>query len=126
MPEENNKQEEEKSEQTQTTDYRDDSGGALAEIRETNQEILKLTKKINNFVFWQKIFGVIKILIIIIPLILAWRLVDSLMSDPSALLNNPWFSTYMNGLIETVGKNIDPSALDPSNIPAEYQHLLNK
>ncbi len=126
MPEENNKQEETKSESSQTTDYRDDSGNALEEIKETNQEILKLTKKINNFVFWQKVFGVIKVLIILIPLILAWRLVDSLMSDPSAMLNNPWFSTYMNGLIEAIGKNIDPTALDPSSIPAEYQHLLNK
>ncbi len=124
MEEEKNNIQEKKI--NQTIDYRDDSENALEKIQETNQEILKLTKKINNFVFWQKVFGVIKVLIILIPLILAWRLVDSLMSDPSAILNNPWFSTYMNGLIEAVGKNIDPTALDPNNIPAEYQHLLNK
>ncbi|MEA3449760.1 MAG: hypothetical protein U9Q85_02160 [Patescibacteria group bacterium] len=110
------------------TDYRDNDNNALEEIQKTNKEILKLTKKINKFVFWQKVFSVIKLLIIIIPLLLAWRFLDDFMSDPGAMLNNPWFSTYVNNLLEAIGKNIDPTQIniDTNSIPAEYQHLLNR
>ena len=46
----------------------------LKELTEKNiklsEDILSLSKKINSFVIWQRIFGVIKILIIIVPIIL--------------------------------------------------------
>jgi len=42
----------------------------LKENLKLNQEIYKMVKNIKSYIFWQRIFGVIKILIIIIPLII--------------------------------------------------------
>ena len=39
---------------------------------ELSEEILNISKKVNNFVIWQKILSVLKILIIIVPLILGY------------------------------------------------------
>ena len=39
---------------------------------ELSEEILKISKKVNNFVVWQKIFSLLKILIIFVPLILGY------------------------------------------------------
>ncbi|MCK4540476.1 hypothetical protein KAU09_04970 [Candidatus Parcubacteria bacterium] len=47
----------------------------MTELVEKNiklsEEILALSKKINGFVIWQRIFGIIKILIIAIPIALS-------------------------------------------------------
>jgi len=41
----------------------------LKENLKLNQEIHKMVKGIKSFLFWQRIWGVIKILIIIVPII---------------------------------------------------------
>ncbi len=55
----------------------------LKELAEKNiklsEEVLELSKKINGFVIWQRIFGVIKILIIIVPIILGIMYLPSLL-----------------------------------------------
>ena len=57
----------------------------LKELAEKNiklsEEVLALSKKINGFVIWQRIFGIIKILIIIVPIILGIMYLPSLLSD---------------------------------------------
>ena len=57
----------------------------LKELAEKNiklsEEVLALSKKINGFVIWQRIFGIIKILIIIVPVILGIMYLPSLLSD---------------------------------------------
>lgn len=42
----------------------------VEENNRLNTEILRLSKKMNNFIIWQQVFGVLKILIIIVPIIL--------------------------------------------------------
>ncbi len=42
----------------------------LEENLELTEEIHKMTKKIDRFVFWQKIFGTLQILIIVVPIVL--------------------------------------------------------
>ena len=37
---------------------------------EMTEEVYQMTKKINKFVFWQKIFQTINILIIVVPIVL--------------------------------------------------------
>jgi hypothetical protein len=131
MEEEKKDLQENKEVEEKVTDYRDNTAQVLDEINETNKEILKLTKKISNFVFWQKILGVVKILIFLIPLFLAWRLLDGLINDPNTLLDSSVFRNYADLFMDAFSKNIDPSkidlnSLDVNNIPAEYRELLNK
>ncbi|HBI97137.1 MAG: hypothetical protein US83_C0007G0036 [Candidatus Falkowbacteria bacterium GW2011_GWC2_38_22] len=91
----------------------------LKELIEKNiklsEEVLEISKKINGFVFWQRIFGVLKILIIFIPLILGAIFLPPLLKDV--------FNSYKEllGLGDTVNldslKNMNnSSALD--NLPA--------
>ena len=42
----------------------------LKENLKLNQEIYKMVKDIKSFVFWQRIWGVVKILIIVAPIII--------------------------------------------------------
>ncbi len=37
-----------------------------------NEEILERLKKVHHFVIWQRIFGLVKILLIVVPLILGF------------------------------------------------------
>lgn len=57
----------------------------LKELVEKNiklsEEVLEISKKINGFVFWQRIFGVLKIVIIFIPLILGAIFLPPLLKD---------------------------------------------
>lgn len=43
----------------------------LTENLKLNQEIHKMVKGIKSFLFWQRIWGVIKILIIIVPIVIS-------------------------------------------------------
>lgn len=91
----------------------------LKELIEKNiklsEEVLEISKKIKGFVFWQRIFGVLKILIIFIPLILGAIFLPPLLQDV--------FKSYQEllGLGDSVNldslKNMNSSsALD--NLPA--------
>jgi hypothetical protein len=49
-----------------------------------SEDVLVLTKKINNFVVWQRIFGVVKILIFIVPLVLGLIYLPTLLENAFA------------------------------------------
>lgn len=53
----------------------------LEENVKMSQEILRLSKRINNFVIIQQIFGVIKILLIVVPIVLGIIYLPSLLSS---------------------------------------------
>ena len=86
----------------------------LKELTEKNiklsEEVLELSKKINNFVIWQRVFGVIKILIIAIPIAL------SIIYLPPLL--NGVLGTYKEllGLEDTVNNNLPNLDNLPPNI----------
>lgn len=46
-----------------------------------SEDVLALTKKINNFIVWQKVFGVVKIVIFIIPIILGFIYLPPLLKN---------------------------------------------
>jgi len=73
---------------------------------ELNSEIFKMVKYIKKYIFWQKIWGVLKVLIILVPIIL------SIIYLPPFL--NKVFSQY-KGLFEGVGVLKDVT----SNIPED-------
>ena len=90
----------------------------LKELTEKNiklsEEVLVLSKKINSFVIWQKIFGIIKVLIIIIPLVLGIIFLPPLLGD---VLN-----TYKEllGLGDAVNNNLP----NLDNLPASVKEYL--
>ena len=49
-----------------------------------SEDVLVLTKKINNFVIWQRIFGVVKIVIFVIPLVLGFMYLPTLLENAFA------------------------------------------
>lgn len=49
-----------------------------------SEDVLVLTKKINNFVIWQRIFGVLKIAIFIIPIVLGFMYLPELLGNAFA------------------------------------------
>lgn len=84
----------------------------LKENLEMTEEIHKMTKKIDRFVFWQKIFGTLQILFIVVPIILGIvylpPLLKNVLNQYQDLLEdgsggasklNP---TPLNGLLETL------------------------
>ena len=44
----------------------------LAKNIELSEEILKSVKYIKKYIFWQKIFGIVKVLIIVVPLVFGY------------------------------------------------------
>lgn len=91
----------------------------LKELIEKNiqlsQEVLESNKKIEGFVFWQRVFSVLKILIIFIPLILGVIYLPPLLKDV--------FKTYQEllGIGSAVNTNVQ-GGLD--NLPDSVKQLL--
>ena len=48
---------------------------------ELTQDVHRMVKKINKFIIWQQIFGVIKILLIVVPLVLGIIYLPSLLQN---------------------------------------------
>ncbi|MCU0679056.1 MAG: hypothetical protein MUC28_01245 [Planctomycetes bacterium] len=81
------------------------------------KEILKLTKKVRSFLLWQQIFGVVKIVIILIPIILGILYLPPLLKD--------LFGTYQELL--DLKPDLDVKGLDSldlKNLPPEIQKYL--
>jgi hypothetical protein len=101
----------------------------LEELKKNSDEILRLTKKIHNFVIWTRIFAVVKLLIILTPLVLAIIYVPRLLDDPGALLKNSWLDAYIDNIVDSAADKIDPDRIDTSDIdldrlPPEVRRLL--
>ena len=106
----------------------------LEKIQKQTEENNKLLKKINFFVNTQRVWGIFKLLIIVVPIVLAYiylpRWLADFQADPSKLLSNPWLETYTQGLTEQMLKNtnlnnIDLNKIDPKQLE-QYKKLLNK
>lgn len=53
----------------------------LKENLELNQKIYEMVKSIKSYIFWQRVFGVLKILIIVIPIIIGIVYLPPLIKD---------------------------------------------
>ncbi len=87
------------------------------------QEIYKMTKKISSFVLWSRIFGFLKVLLIIAPIALGiiyfkpmLDLADKAFAPYKELLN-------MGG---GAGSEINLGNIDSSQLPPELRKLLGK
>jgi len=97
----------------------------LEENNKLVQEIHAMTKRINRFVISSQIMGVIKILVIVVPLIWGYYFLSPLLKDvlgqyqaAIGAITNP------AGLLD-VGQN-NPPAIDAKNLPPELLKFLNR
>jgi hypothetical protein len=92
-----------------------------------SQEIYKQTKYIKSYVFWAQIFGVLKILIIVVPIVIGIIYLPTLLSG---LLNQykdvlgiqGASSGALQGLLNGAAGNINLNGLDANQIKS----LLSK
>jgi hypothetical protein len=77
---------------------------------ELSNEILRLARKTNNQLMWQSVFGVLKLFIIIIPLIIGFLYLPPIIEQ---LLNS--YKEAL-GIGETVNTEIDDLKKAPSNL----------
>ncbi|MCK4553657.1 hypothetical protein KAU19_01700 [Candidatus Parcubacteria bacterium] len=100
----------------------------LEENLKLTEEIHKMTKGIKSFVLWQRIFGVIKILIIVVPIVLAAifipRLIEDVKSNPEKIINNPLIEAYLGGIIDSAAQKADMNKIDINSIPEQYRQYL--
>lgn len=91
---------------------RDELKALLEQNKEMLEAILKNSKKMNRFIISQQVFGVIKILIFVIPIILGIIYLPALLQELMAPYQE------LMGLTETAGglnsqlDSIDPSILN--------------
>jgi len=89
----------------------------LEENLKLNQQMHKMVKSIKNYVIGQRIWFVIKILIIVTPIVLGFiylpPLLSDLMSQYKDLLNMGETSAGLEGVDLNVLDNIDLNSLSP-------------
>ncbi len=105
----------------------------IEETRDMAKQTLKLTKKIKSYIFFLQLFTLLKLLLILTPIIVAWiyipRLIEDFKVNPQALMENSFFSPYIEGIVDTAANKFDPSSIDLNKIdidklPPEYKNLL--
>ena len=104
-----------------------DMGELLKKNLELNEEMYKMIKSIKRYVITQRIFGILKLLIIVVPIILGLiylpPLIKSAIAPYQELLgDSPWANLIPGGNKLDLG-GIDPSKLTPDKIQ-EIQKLL--
>lgn len=71
----------------------DDLRKLLEKNLELSEEMHKMLKKISKYIFWQQVFNILKLLIIVVPIILGIiylpPLLGDLISQYSEFLKNP-------------------------------------
>lgn len=91
------------------------------------QEIYVMTKKIKNYVTFQKVMSVIYILLIIVPIILSIiflpPLIKNYMGQYQELLGGDY---SIQGLLNGSGGNLDLNSIDINKLPPQIKALLNK
>lgn len=84
------------------------------------QEIYKMTKKINNFVVWSRIFGFFKVLVFVAPIILG-----IIYFKPLLGLMEQAFAPYKELLNMTDSPDIKSKVMQSGVSPSSVEELLN-
>ena len=92
----------------------------LKENLETTKEIHKMVKNIDKYIFYQKVFWVIKFLLIVVPIILGIiylpPLFENIIQKYQGLLNAP------DNITNSLNNNV--KELDINKLPLNIQKLL--
>ncbi|GEM_PF-912705 len=104
--------------------YRKASSAQMEKLMEENlrltREIHKMTKKINHFVVWSRIFGFLKALIFVAPIILGIIYFKPLLS-----LIEQAFAPYKELLDMTGSPDIKSQVMQSGVSPSSVEDLLN-
>lgn len=87
------------------------------------REIYKMTKKINSFVVWSRIFGFLKVLLIIAPIILGIMYLKPILN----LFGNA-FAPYKEllNMGSEGGSGINPDGINVNQLSPELKKLMGK
>ena len=126
---------EDKQEEKDAPDQRAEIASIIEETRDMAKQTLKMTKKIKSYIFFLQIFTLLKLLLILTPIIVAWiylpRLIEDFKVNPQALMESSFLTPYIEGIVGTAASKFDPSSIDFNKIdidklPPEYRNLLKK
>ena len=110
----------EQSNTNKSDDYRDDASALIKKNLEVSEEILKIAKKLKHHMMWATVFGIIKILLFAVPIIIGILylppIIEGLMQQYKEIL----------GLGGAVGglKTIDTSGIDLNSLPPQIRNLI--
>jgi len=93
---------------------------------ELNQEIFKMVKSIKNYVITQRIWFVLKLLIIVVPIILGIIYLPSLLKDITGKYQQ-LLGLNQDGLnLENLlgGSDLEADKIDLDNIPADFKKYI--
>lgn len=98
----------------------------IEENLELTKEIHKMTKKINNYMLWSQIFGFLKVLIIVVPTVLAIIYLPPLLKDVFSQYQSLLGGGSSGSLIQSFlgGGAVDSGNIDPNKLPPELQKYL--
>ncbi|MDD4271570.1 MAG: hypothetical protein PHF50_02085 [Patescibacteria group bacterium] len=97
---------------------------------EYSQEIYKQTKYIKSYVFWAQIFGVLKILIIVVPIVIGIiylpPLLKGVFDQYKDVLGSGDGGNPLESLLKGDAGNFDMDNVDLNNLPSQAKQLLNQ
>lgn len=88
----------------------------LEENLALNEEIYKMVKKINRFVVWQRIFGFLKILIIVVPIVLGILYLPPVLKELLAQYQS----------ILGMGQDLNPQNIDLNSLSPDLLKFIKK
>lgn len=90
---------------------------------ELNQDIFKMVKSIKSYILWARIFGVLKILIIVIPIILGLIYLPPLLKN---VFNNyqGLLGLDKSALEGLLGGGLAPDKIKLDNIPSDFKKYI--
>ena len=104
--------------------YQKENSGQMEKLLEENlrltNEIYKMTKKINSFVVWSRIFGFLKALVFVAPIVLGIIYFKPLLS-----LMGQAFAPYKELLNMTDSPDIKNQVMQSGASPSSIEELLN-
>lgn len=103
-----------------TKDDNEEIKRLLEKNLELTKEIHTMSKKVNRFVLSRQVFGVIKTLIIVAPIIIAIiyvpRFIEAFRKNPEIIFENTVVDSWLDGIVDAASEKVDPSKIDMSNV----------
>ena len=84
-----------------------------------------MTKKINHFVLWSRIFGILKLFIIIIPIIIGIIYLPPLLKEVFAPYQDLLGGNPLGALFQG-NEGVNVENIDINQVPPELRKLLDK
>ena len=107
---------EDKQEEKDVPDKQAEIASIIEETRDMAKQTLKMTKKIKSYMFFMQLFNLLKLLLILTPIIVAWiylpRLIEDFKVNPQALMESSFLAPYIEGIMDTAASKFDPSSID--------------